>query len=71
MESKTFEVPNISCAHCVHTIQSEVGELQGVESVKADEQTKIVTVQWHAPATWAQIKDTLAEIDYPPAESRN
>jgi len=71
MESKTFEVPNISCEHCVHTIQSEIGELQGVESVKADEQTRIVTVQWHDPASWAQIQQTLTEINYPPAETRN
>ncbi|HLY26849.1 MAG TPA: heavy metal-associated domain-containing protein [Aggregatilineales bacterium] len=71
MESKTFEVPNISCEHCVHTIQSEIGELQGVESVKADEQTRIVTVQWNDPASWAQIQQTLTEINYPPAETRN
>lgn len=71
MESKTFEVPNISCEHCVHTIQSEIGELQGVESVKADEKTRIVTVQWHDPASWSQIRQTLTEINYPPAEARN
>jgi copper chaperone len=71
MESKTVVVPNISCAHCVHTIESEVGELTGVESVKADEQTKIVTINWHDPANWAQIKQTLTEIDYPPAETQN
>ncbi|HVO40971.1 MAG TPA: heavy metal-associated domain-containing protein [Aggregatilineales bacterium] len=68
MESKTFIVPNISCPHCVHTIQSEVSELPGVKVVKADQQTKQVTVQWESPATWASIEKTLTEMDYPPAK---
>jgi len=71
VETRTFSVPNISCGHCVHTIESEVGELQGVESVKADEHTRIVTIKWSDPATWSQIKNTLTEIDYPPAEAQN
>ncbi len=66
MESKTFVVPNISCGHCVHTIQSEVAEVDGVKSVKADQQTKKVTVQWDTPATWDKIEKVLKEIDYPP-----
>jgi len=66
MQSKTFKVPNISCGHCVHTIQNEVGELGGVKSVVADEATKTVTVAWEAPQTWDNIKALLEEIDYPP-----
>ncbi len=66
MESKTFVVPNISCGHCVHTIQSEVADVEGVKSVKADQQTKKVTVQWDTPATWDKIEKVLKEIDYPP-----
>ncbi len=66
MESKTFVVPNISCGHCVHTIQTEVADVEGVKSVKADQQTKKVTVQWDTPATWDKIEKVLKEIDYPP-----
>lgn len=65
MESKTFKAPNISCGHCVHTIQTELGELAGVSSVKADASSKLVTVSWEAPATWDAIKSLLAEIGYP------
>ncbi len=68
MQTITMKVPNISCAHCVHTIKSEVGELAGVKSVEADMQTKLVTVGFDDPATQAKIKALLAEIDYP-AES--
>jgi copper chaperone CopZ len=65
MNSKTFTVPNISCGHCTHTIESEVGELAGVTSVKAVEDTKQVTVQWQEPASWETIQALLQEINYP------
>lgn len=69
MQSKTFTVPNISCGHCVATVQEEVGEIAGVSSVKADATSKIVTVNWDAPADWDKIKAVLVEIEYPPAEA--
>lgn len=66
MNSKTFTVPNISCGHCTHTIEMEVSELTGVKKVTAVENSKQVTVEWEAPATWEQIQATLQEISYPP-----
>ena len=68
MTTKTFTVPNISCGHCTHTIESEVGELAGVQSVKADEATKQVTVAYDTPANWDAIKNLLTEINFPAAE---
>jgi copper chaperone len=65
MQTKTFKVPNISCGHCVHTVQSELGELEGVKRVVADENSKLVTVEWEAPQTWENIKALLEEINYP------
>lgn len=67
MTTKTVVVPNISCGHCTHTIESELAELAGVQSVKADQETKKVTVNFDAPATWDKIVATLEEINYPPA----
>lgn len=68
MTSVTFNVPSIHCGHCVRTIEMELGELEGVTAVKADLDTKTVQVDYQAPATLEQIKDTLKEIDYPPEE---
>ncbi len=68
MTTVTYTVPAISCGHCTHTIETEVGELQGVQSVKADEGTKKVEITFDAPANEATIKALLAEINYP-AES--
>ena len=67
MQSKTFKVPNISCGHCVRTIENEVGDLAGINSVTASEETKMVTVEWEEPPqNWATIKALLEEINYAP-----
>ena len=65
MQTKTITVPNISCGHCVKTIESEVSELGGIVSVKADEATKKVTVRWDEPQKWERIAALLDEIGYP------
>lgn len=67
MTTKTVSVPNISCGHCVMTIEREVGELAGVSSVKAEKETKQVTISWDPDATdWVVVESTLKEINFPP-----
>jgi len=65
MEKQTFNIPNISCGHCVMSIKNELTELEGVKSVAGDPQNKQVEVEWDAPATLDKIKATLVEINYP------
>jgi len=67
MTTVTYSVPAMDCAHCIHTVEMEVGELQGVQSVKADLDTKKVQISFDAPADEAKIKDLLAQINYPVA----
>jgi len=66
MESKTVTIPNISCGHCVMTVENEVSDIPGVKLVKADQETKQTVIQWEAPATWQQIENALKEINYAP-----
>ena len=67
MKTVTYTIPNISCMHCVHTIKNEVSDLQGVQAVDANAQTKQATITFDAPATEQQIIDLLTEINYAPA----
>jgi copper chaperone len=67
METMTYEIPAISCSHCTHTIELEVGELPGVSAVTADLGAKRVTVTFSPPADDASIRALLAEIEYPAA----
>ena len=69
MTTKTVKVPGISCGHCVATIEREVGKLDGVSSVKAEQATRDVTVSWDPSSIeWGAIAGLLQEINYPPAE---
>ncbi|MBK7456484.1 MAG: heavy-metal-associated domain-containing protein [Anaerolineales bacterium] len=65
MTTVTYSIPAISCGHCTHTIETELSDLQGVQSVKAAIDTKIVQITFDAPASEDAIKALLAEIDYP------
>ena len=68
MQEKTVTVPNISCGHCVNTIQREVAELDGVASVAADQSTRNVKISWDPETTdWVVIEDLMKEINYPPS----
>ncbi len=65
MTTVTYSVPAMHCAHCTHTIEMEVGELEGVQSVKADLDTKKVQIAFDTPASEEKIKALLTEINYP------
>ena len=67
MTTLTYSVPAIHCMHCTHTIEMELGELDGVKSVKAELDTKKVTISFDQPANEEKIKALLAEIEYPVA----
>jgi copper chaperone CopZ len=65
MKSVTYQVPSISCGHCVNTIENELSELEGVITVKADAGTKTAVIDFQDPATEQILKDFLQEINYP------
>ena len=67
MEERTVSIPTIHCNNCVRTIEQEVSELPGLESVSANATTKTVTLVWTEPATFERIVDLLTELGYPPA----
>lgn len=66
MSKVTYLVPAIHCHHCVHTIEVELGEIEGVDRVKADVDTKTVEIEFNVPANEDLIIGTLREIEYPP-----
>ena len=68
MKTRTVDVSGISCGHCVMTIEREVGELDGVDTVKAEQASKRVTISWDPETTdWVVIEETMNEINFPPA----
>lgn len=67
MTTVTYSIPNISCGHCVHTIKTELRDVEGVKSVNASPETKMVEIVFDAPASEEKIRALLALIDYPVA----
>ncbi|MDX9785881.1 MAG: heavy metal-associated domain-containing protein [Desulfobacterales bacterium] len=67
MTKSIITIPNISCGHCVHAIQSELVEMKGIISVSGDPANKKIEVQWSAPASLEAIKMLLKKINYPAA----
>lgn len=43
-DTRTYRVPDVSCDHCKHAIESEVGGLDDVSDVAVDIDAKVVTV---------------------------
>ena len=68
LAERTVTVPTMSCGHCSAAIERELTEVEGVEVVSADLAKKSVRIAWHEPATWDEIRRTLVEIGYAPAD---
>ena len=68
MTTISLTIPNISCGHCVHTIQTELLDLEGVKSAVADLNTKTVKISFEKPASEEDIRRLLTSIDYPAAD---
>ena len=67
MSSRIYTIPNISCGHCVATIEREVGAVSGVEDVTGNADTKEVTVVYDDEGVLLQVEKLLEEIGYPAA----
>ena len=69
MNRVVYQIPNISCGHCVNTIEMELSELDGVVSVKADPETREAVIEFQEPVSEDQLKGLLKEINYPVHEA--
>ncbi len=61
----TLSVPDVSCAHCVKTINGALGALPGIETVSTDIPTKSVHLRYDAlQISLEQIEATLDDEGY-------
>ncbi|CAA9560554.1 MAG: hypothetical protein AVDCRST_MAG49-2516 [uncultured Thermomicrobiales bacterium] len=65
-EQATLTAPDISCGHCVATVQTALGTLDGVRRAEADATTKQVLVEFDPDrVSEARIREVLDEAGYP------
>jgi copper chaperone len=61
----TLRVPDVSCEHCVKTIDGALGALPGIEAVSVDLASKTVQFRYQpAQLALGQIEETLDEVGY-------
>ena len=62
MENVVLNVQGMSCGHCVKSVESSVGELQGISEVKVDLGAAQVAVAFDASqVTIEAIKEVIEE----------
>ncbi|MFI5272376.1 MAG: heavy-metal-associated domain-containing protein [Ktedonobacterales bacterium] len=65
MEEVTLRVPDVSCEHCVKTIDGALGALPGVEAVATDIPTKSVHLRFDPQqVSLLRIEETLDDAGY-------
>lgn len=64
MTTQTYQVPDVSCDHCVRAITYELSRLAGVERVGVDIATKVVTVDHDGSVSDGQLRQGIEEAGY-------
>jgi copper chaperone len=61
----TLSIPDVSCEHCVKTVNGALGELPGVESVSTDIPTKSVHLRYDvSQLSMEKIEEVLDDAGY-------
>lgn len=61
----TLSVPDMSCEHCVNTINSTLSGLDGIQNVKVDLSSKSVQLQYQPnQVSLQQIETALDDAGY-------
>lgn len=64
-QETVLSVPDISCEHCVKTINGALGAVPGVESVNTDIPTRSVQLRYDpSQVSMEQIEATLDDAGY-------
>ena len=62
-DTVTYSVPAIHCAHCAMSIREEVSEVEGVDAVDVDLETKRVVVHGESLDD-AAVRAAISEAGY-------
>ena len=65
IQEVVLSVPDVSCEHCVKTINGALGALPGIETVSTDIPTKSVHLRYNvSQLSVEQIETTLDDVGY-------
>ncbi|TDB73905.1 heavy-metal-associated domain-containing protein [Micromonospora sp. KC723] len=64
MVTTTYQVQGMTCGHCVNSVSTEVGAIQGVADVQVDLATGRVTVTSESPLDDKSVRAAIDEAGY-------
>lgn len=64
MATSTYTVTGMTCRHCVNSVKTEIGKIDGVTSVDVDLASGAVRVDSTAPLAAADIAAAVDEAGY-------
>ncbi|MCP2275168.1 MULTISPECIES: heavy-metal-associated domain-containing protein [Nocardia] len=64
MATTTYTVKGMTCGHCVSSVKTEIGKIDGVTSVDVDLATGAVRVDSAAPLAEADVVAAVDEAGY-------
>ncbi len=64
MTTERFQVPEVSCQHCINAITKEVSAIPGVEQVQVALDSKTVTVEHNEQVSTDSIIAAINEAGY-------
>jgi copper chaperone len=64
MPTETYTVTGMTCGHCVSSVSSEIGKIDGVSDVQVDLSSGIVTVTSQQPLDDAAVRAAVDEAGY-------
>ena len=70
MHTTTYKVVGMTCGHCVSSVTSAIGDLDGVTNVDVDLDTGAVTVTSSEPLDGAAVAAAVDDAGYELARSR-
>ncbi|WP_416563610.1 heavy-metal-associated domain-containing protein [Nocardia testacea] len=62
--TSTYTVTGMTCGHCVQSVQTEIGKIDGVTGVNVDLASGRVVVEGSAPIADADIAAAVDEAGY-------
>ena len=66
MPRATLEAPDISCGHCIQTIEKAVTKLPGVQFVSGDPDTRQVIIEYdESTSSLESVEKAMEEEGYP------
>lgn len=64
MTSKEYKVPEMSCMHCVKTIQSAAQKISGIQRVQVSLEDKTLKIEFDSSFNEEKLRETLQEEGY-------